>query len=94
VRALFLDLAAIDDWLARWRALHPDADAMAAVNPHYVPANHLVEEALTAAVADDLAPLGRLLDAVTGPFTPRPGLERYAEPAPDDFGRYQTFCGT
>ncbi|NYI99357.1 uncharacterized protein YdiU (UPF0061 family) [Nocardioides thalensis] len=94
VRGMFLDLAAIDDWLARWRAHHPDADAMAAVNPHYVPANHLVEEALAAAVADDLAPLGRLLDAVTRPFTPRPGLERYAEPAPDDFGRYQTFCGT
>lgn len=94
VRGLFLDLAAIDGWLTHWAALHPDADAMAAVNPHYVPANHLVEEALTAAVADDLGPLQRLLEAVTQPFTPRPGLERYAEPAPDDFGRYQTFCGT
>lgn len=94
MRGLFLDLAAIDAWLARWRDLGPDADAMAAVNPHYVPANHLVEEALAAAVDDDLGPLQRLLEAVTHPFTPRPELERYAEPAPEDFGRYQTFCGT
>ena len=36
----------------------------------------------------------RLLDAVTQPYDERPGLERYAEPAPQDFGAYRTFCGT
>jgi len=38
--------------------------------------------------------MGRLLEAVIDPYTERPGLERYAEPAPDDFGSYHTFCGT
>ncbi|PNA80582.1 hypothetical protein C1X74_31800, partial [Pseudomonas sp. GW460-5] len=33
VRALFLDLAGIDAWLGRWRALGPEADAMDRVNP-------------------------------------------------------------
>ena len=94
-RSLVLDLAAADDWLERWRALSPDADAMDRVNPVYVPRNHLVEEALTAATEGDLQPLGRLLDAVTAPYDERPGLERYAEPAPQDFGAtYRTFCGT
>ena len=92
-RSLFLDLAGIDAWLARWRALDPDGAAMDRVNPAYVPRNHLVEEALAAATAADLAPLGRLLDAVTAPFDERPGLERYAEPSPYDSG-YRTFCGT
>ncbi len=64
------------------------------MNPAYVPRNHLVEEALSAATTGDLAPLQRLLDAVTDPFTERVGLERYAEPAPVDFGAYRTFCGT
>ena len=64
------------------------------VNPVYVPRNHLVEEALAAATDGDLEPLERLLEAVTAPFDERPGLERYAEPAPEDFGRYRTFCGT
>ena len=63
-RGLFLDLAAFDDWLTRWRALGPDADAMDRVNPVYIPRNHLVEEALAAATDGDLAPLEQLLDAV------------------------------
>jgi protein adenylyltransferase len=63
-------------------------------NPIYIPRNHLVEEALTAATAGDLAPLERLLAAVTDPYDERPGFERYASPAPEDFGAYQTFCGT
>ncbi len=64
------------------------------VNPVYIPRNHLVEEALAAATDGDLAPLDGLLTAVTAPYDERPGLERYAEPAPEDFGKYRTFCGT
>jgi protein adenylyltransferase len=93
-RDLFLDLAGFDRWLARWRATGPDADAMDRVNPVYIPRNHLVEEALGAATEGDLGPLGSLLEAVTAPFDERPGLERYAAPAPADFGAYRTFCGT
>jgi uncharacterized protein YdiU (UPF0061 family) len=93
-RGLFVDPVAFDGWLARWRALAPDADAMDRVNPVYIPRNHLVEEALTAATAGDLDPLSRLLAAVTAPYDERPGRERYAEPAPEDFGDYRTFCGT
>jgi serine/tyrosine/threonine adenylyltransferase len=94
VRGLVLDLAAMDEWLQRWRALGPDPQAMDQVNPVYIPRNHLVEEALAAAVEGDLDPLGRLLEAVTAPFDERPGLDRYAGPAPEDFGAYVTFCGT
>jgi protein adenylyltransferase len=79
------------DWVARWRALGPDPAAMDRVNPLYIPRNHLVEEALA---ADDPAVLDRLVAAVTGPYAERPGLERYAAPAPADFGAYRTFCGT
>jgi protein adenylyltransferase len=86
--------AAFDDWTSRWRALGPDAASMDRANPIYIPRNHLVEEALTAATAGDLDPLHRLLVAVTDPYNERPGLERYASAAPDDFGPYQTFCGT
>jgi uncharacterized protein YdiU (UPF0061 family) len=94
IRGLFVDLAAFDGWLARWRSLTPDAEAMDRVNPVYIPRNHLVEEALAAATAGDLDPLSRLLAAFTAPYDERPGLERYAEPAPEDFGDYRTFCGT
>lgn len=94
-RGLVLDLASYDAWAARWRALSPDVAAMRAANPVYVPRNHRVEEALASATAGDLAPLHRLLEAVTDPFTERPGLEAYAEPAPASFAEgFRTFCGT
>lgn len=93
-RGLFPDPAAFDAWAERWRVLSPDADAMDRVNPVYIPRNHLVEEALAAATEGDLDPLQRLLDAVTNPYDERPGLERYAAGAPEDFGTYRTFCGT
>ncbi|MFK5690959.1 YdiU family protein [Ornithinimicrobium sp. LYQ92] len=93
-RGLFMDLAGFDVWTRRWLALEPQAELMDQVNPIYIPRNHLVEEALAAGSDADLDPLVRLLDAVTDPFRERPGLERYADPAPTDFGRYQTYCGT
>ena len=76
------------------RAGRSAAEVMDEVNPVYIPRNHLVEEALAAGTESDLGPLEQLLEAVTDPFRERPGLERYAEPAPVDFGPYQTFCGT
>jgi len=86
--------AGFDDWVSRWRHLGPDAELMDRTNPIYIPRNHLVEEALAAATGGDLDPLERLLDAVTAPYHERPGLERYAKAAPEDFGPYQTYCGT
>ncbi|MEV0674446.1 protein adenylyltransferase SelO [Mycobacterium sp. NPDC050441] len=91
--ALF-DQPGFDEWLRRWLEVSPDADAMNRVNPIYIPRNHLVEEALTAATADDLQPLQDLISALAAPYDERPRLERYAAPAPADFGTYRTFCGT
>ena len=92
-RGLVLDLPAFDDWTRRWLAHGPDQQLMSRSNPVYVPRNHLVEEALAAATGGDLGPVDRLLEAVSGPYDERPGLERYAEPGPAD-PTYQTFCGT
>ncbi len=87
---------AFEAWANRWRSLNPDVGVMQRVNPVYIPRNHLVEEALTAAtVAGDLGPFNRLLAAISAPYDERPGFDRYAEPAPEEFGRcFQTFCGT
>ncbi len=91
----------LDRWLSDWRTALGDAEpattaaAMDAVNPVYVPRNHLVEAALDAAVDGDLGPFRQLLDVVTHPYERRPGHEDHARPAPADFdARYRTFCGT
>ena len=83
-------------WADRWRQqVVSSPDELDRRNPIYVARNHIVEEALAAATAGDLAPFEELLAVVTDPFTERPELERYAAPAPPDFTTgYQTFCGT
>ncbi|UVO13504.1 YdiU family protein [Mycobacterium sp. SVM_VP21] len=86
--------AVFADWLGRWRTMRPDAAAMDRVNPLYLPRNHLVEQALTAAMRGDLTPVEKLLDVIAEPYRQRDGLAAYAEPAPPEFGVYRTFCGT
>jgi len=34
------------------------------------------------------------METVAFPYDERPGLERYAAPAPESFGPYRKFCGT
>ena len=103
VRALFADGCAYDAWAARWRrrmtedTMDPDArsSAMRAVNPAYIPRNHLVEAALDAAVSrQDFAPFEQLLEVLSRPFEERPGYERYAAPPAPEERVQQTFCGT
>jgi uncharacterized protein YdiU (UPF0061 family) len=89
-RGLFLNLAAWDAWLARWRerlgaAAADDAAAHATAAA--------VEDALAAATTGDLAPYERLVAAVTQPYDERPGLDDLAAAGPDG-DIYVTYCGT
>jgi uncharacterized protein YdiU (UPF0061 family) len=103
LRALFADPSAYDLWSGHWRArlsraeLAPlaRAQAMRRVNPAFIPRNHRVEEALSAAVERaDYAPFETLLNILSRPFDEQPEFAAFAQPAPDGRGCYQTFCGT
>lgn len=102
LRAQVTDPDSLSDWQEGWQArlacdgVAPDirAEAMDARNPVYIPRNHLVEAALAAAASGDMAPFDQLLAVVAQPFAARAAFRHYAEPAPDSFGQYRTFCGT
>ena len=102
VRALFADPTDFDRWLGHWTkrlAVEPDlpdeiAARMDRVNPIYIPRNHMVEAALSAAQSGNMDAFDTLSDVLADPFTQRDGLAHYARPAPDGFGPYKTFCGT
>jgi uncharacterized protein YdiU (UPF0061 family) len=101
-RSLFAEPAGFDAWVARWderrgveaRPAPEVASAMDRVNPRYIPRNHLVEAALTAATDGDLGPFSELVEVVTSPFDQQPGRDDYTRPAPVGPTPYQTFCGT
>jgi uncharacterized protein YdiU (UPF0061 family) len=104
VRSLFEDAAAFDGWVTGWRdRLARDGEttgerrsfAMCAANPAFIPRNHLVEEALAAAVNnDDLSPFESLLAVLSRPFADQPVMSRYAAPPRPEQVVRQTFCGT
>ena len=103
LRALFADPSAYDLWSGHWRArlsreaLTPSerAQTMRRANPAFIPRNHRVEEALSAAVQrGDYAPFETLLNILSRPFDDQPEFAAFAEPAPEGRGCYRTFCGT
>ena len=99
VRAQFRNAAAYDTWAQRWRsrlaAETQPAAAMRAVNPAFIPRNHRVEAALTAAVERaDFQPFEDLLGVLSQPYRDDPALERFATPPGDGERVLQTFCGT
>jgi serine/tyrosine/threonine adenylyltransferase len=68
---------------------------MRASNPAFIPRNHLVEEAIFAAVSKgDLSPFENLVAVLSRPFDDQPNCGRYAEPPRPDQVVRQTFCGT
>ena len=102
--SLFVTTTKLSRWLKRWRErsrrdparVVTQAERMRRVNPLYIPRNHKVEEALTAAaVHANLPPFERLLEVVVHPFEEHADHASYAEPAPAGVTAcYQTFCGT
>ena len=104
VRSLFTDPTAYDDWASKWRRrLAEDGEgtgerrvaAMRAVNPAFIPRNHLVEEALAAALTDgDFSAFDNLLAVVLRPYDDQPSHGHYAQPPRPEQVVRQTFCGT
>ncbi len=103
VHALFADPAAFDEWAGRWRKRMSEeggnpvnrAATMRRANPAFIPRNHLVEEAISAAQEhDDYGPFETLLTVLATPYEDQPGFARYAEPPRPDQVVHQTFCGT
>lgn len=86
----------LSQWYENWLKLKPDVEQIAKHNPVYIPRNHLVEEAIQAAVSDDnFESFHTLLSAVTHPYDRYEAFAHLECSAPMDFTlNYQTFCGT
>jgi uncharacterized protein YdiU (UPF0061 family) len=89
-------------WHDRWRSrrareTRPIVEVLARMrrhNPAFIPRNHKVEEALSAAAARrDFGVMERLLEVLRMPYDYAVERPEYSNPAPSG-ARYVTFCGT
>jgi len=90
-------------WVARWQqrlqqeshSPREAASLMRKSNPAFIPRNHRVEAALTAAVTEeDFSPFETLLTILSTPFDEQPAHTEYASPPAPHERVMQTFCGT
>jgi len=93
----------VQAWLADWRSrlsrestsAADRAASMRGASPAFIPRNHLVEAALTAASEDeDLTLFDRLLQVVQRPYEDQPAAFEYSLPPPPSEQVFRTFCGT
>jgi uncharacterized protein YdiU (UPF0061 family) len=83
------------EWHGKWIARKPDFELMRSRNPAVIPRNHLVEEALAAAVErNDYSVIQRLLEVLKNPFHEPADVAKYTSSAPNGGEGYKTFCGT
>lgn len=102
VRDLFDDSKEFDEWVLRWRRRLlieglGDTDrksAMEAVNPAFIPRNHLVEEAIRDALNQDFGLFEKLLKVYKEPFKYQPEFKHFMKPPLAHQKVHQTFCGT
>jgi len=102
LRGHFRDSAALDAWLATWRARldreplpasRRRADMLRA-NPAFIARNHRVEAALIAATDGELQPALVLLQLLRTPYDEHLDLPDYRLPPRPEERVLQTFCGT
>lgn len=103
LHAQFLEFAAIDAWLVRWRARLAEeggdanvrAATMRGANPAFIPRNHRIEQVITAAVENgDFAPFETLVTVLARPYDDQPEFAEYRNaPRPEEVVT-RTFCGT
>ena len=100
VRAEFVDPAAFDAWSVAWRARLADEPrpgrraAMDAVNPAFIPRNHLVEAAIVAGTEGDFGPFETLVEVLARPYADQPDRVAHGLPARPEERVTRTFCGT
>lgn len=101
--AVFDHAESLNQWLDKWRQrLRQESSVdverkarMSAVNPVYIPRNHLIEAAIRAAEDHgDFSVFRDVHEVLQQPFTLQPGKEAWTQPPQPDEIVHKTFCGT
>ena len=96
------DAPVMKEWMNSWRARlarqkpwrEGHGASMRAVNPLYIPRNHLVEQAIAAALEGDMSVTEKLLAVIQQPYTERDSFTSFTLPPTPEERVCRTFCGT
>ena len=99
---LFSQPQPISEWLERWRTRHSfeicdsaeRQSLMRQSNPAYIPRNHQIERVIEAAMQKDYAPMHKLMEVLSDPYTEQTDMASYSQPPTEDEVVQATFCGT
>ena len=100
VRSIFDFSEVYDAWLSAWRercaseSFSNRQAVMLNTNPAIIPRNHLVEQAIQAALDEDFSVFAALNEVLRNPFSMRGTDLKFALPPRSDQMVSQTFCGT
>lgn len=95
LRDEFVNRAAFDEWVSEFmariandtRTQEQRCEEMHAINPLYILRNYLIQIAIEAAEDGDYAPLHKLHQVLSSPFTEQEGCAEYAE-RPPQWGKH------
>ncbi|MFW5499852.1 MULTISPECIES: protein adenylyltransferase SelO [unclassified Maridesulfovibrio] len=100
---LFNGKGKVSEWLEKWKAelerqnisKEEATRTMDRNNPAFIPRNHRVEQAISAAVKkEDFGPTKKLINILQNPYEGQPEYDEYMQPPEPTERVYQTFCGT
>ena len=103
VRDLFNEPAQFDKWQLKWQQrLYEETESMLelskkmrTVNPAFIPRNHIIEEAIEAAITrEDFSLFHRSVEILSMPYEDQPGNEKYSVPPRSEQVVRATYCGT
>ena len=67
---------------------------MRLINPKYILRNHVAQQVVEQAQADDYNEVNTLLEVLQHPFDEQPGMERFAESSAEDSKRVVMSCSS
>lgn len=94
VRDLFVDRDALDEWVIRLKARHPNSQLMLQNNPKFVLRNHLAQTAIERAQMKDFNEVARLLRVLEKPFAEHEDCEDLAGFPPDWASHLEISCSS
>lgn len=84
----------LENFVNSWKERVDHVEDLYAINPLYIPRNHLIQKAIDRAYKGDDSYFHQLNHILSRPFEKQDKAEEFATPAKPDERVYKTFCGT